>query len=214
MAMTHPPTSRSTVGIHPGIRDRAARSFKTGEGWLRSKRRLRSAAPRAMHSGGSLRSTSATLHHPQTRQLRSPCATGIARTLSHSRGGFTLVELMVSGLLLGAVMLVTVPTMHHIAWEHRAAVKRQIALEEVANMMERFTARGWNNIDNDAAGNVTISDSARRQLPQAKSIIVVQKGPEPDSKRITLTLTWTGRFTRPNAPVRLTAWVYRHGGTQ
>jgi len=127
-----------------------------------------------------------------------------------SRDGFTLVELMIAGLLLGAVMLVTIPTMHRIAWEHRAAVKRQIAVEEVSNLMERFTARTWNQIDNDAAKRVTISDSTRRQLADATPTVSVHSGPEPDSKRITMTLTWTGRFARVNAPVRLTAWVYRN----
>jgi len=135
-----------------------------------------------------------------------------AEKLGNGRGGFTLVELMVSGVLLTAVMLVTVPTLYRIALEHRAAAKRQIALAEAANIMERLTARRWNDIDDNAAKSVAVSASARRQLPEVKSILRVQNGSEPDSKRITLTLTWTGRFAHPNAPVRLSAWVYRHGG--
>jgi len=144
-----------------------------------------------------------------TDSIRSG-VTGTARKFPQGRDGFTLVELMVAGLLLGAVMLVTIPTMHRIALEHRAAVKRQIALEEASNMMERFTTRPWNEIDDKTAKTVTISDSTRRQLPDVKSTVTVHSSPKPDAKRITLTLTWTGRFARAHAPVRLTAWVYRN----
>ena len=79
--------------------------------------------------------------------------------------GVTLVEVIVSGILLGAVMMVALPTLGWIARERRAADRRQEAIAELENMMDRFSARPWQQITPEAAARIALSDSIRRQLP-------------------------------------------------
>lgn len=137
---------------------------------------------------------------------------GVGRNQTAPRRGTTLVELMVSGILLGTVMMVTVPTLGWIAKERRAAQRRQEAIAEVANLMERVTVTSWEQITPQGLGQIKLSEDSARQLPGAVlKLDVVSNPSDPNSKQIVIDLRWKNRTGRIGAPVRLSAWVYRNG---
>ena len=133
-------------------------------------------------------------------------------TTTRRRRGFTLLEVTVAGVLLGTVMAVTVPTLGWIVQQRRASLQRQEAIAEVANIMERITIRPWEQITTENVATLKLADETERQLPGAKLRVTVDAKPTtPDAKRIAIELAWRNRAGRSNAPVRLTAWVYRKG---
>lgn len=129
-----------------------------------------------------------------------------------ARGGFTLFELMITGILLAAVMSVLVPLFQSVQLQRRAAERRQFAQLEAGNILERFAARDWERITAEQASQLKLSEEAREVLPDAElDVAVTESQEEMEGRRITVAVQWTDRTGRETAPVRLTTWVYRAG---
>lgn len=134
------------------------------------------------------------------------------RAGASTRRGYTLIELTIASLLLGTAMGLIAPALIWIARERRAADRRQEALQEVQNVLERLTARPWEAVTADLAGETQIDERVRDQLPEAKLSVEVTTVPDDtEAKRIAVELKWENGPERPAAPVRLTAWIYRQG---
>jgi hypothetical protein len=124
----------------------------------------------------------------------------------------TLVELTIAALLLGVAMTATVQILGWVAAERRSLERRQCAVQEAGNLMERLSARPWDRLPAAGVRDVTLSEPARRLLPGAELTVAVD---EPDrtgpveSKRIALRIRWRNRAGGWDAPVRLSAWTYR-----
>ena len=123
------------------------------------------------------------------------------------RAGVSMVELMVSCLLIGCVAGMVVPTVSWTAVERRAAHKRQAACEEVANLMDRLTRHEWDDVTEQRAQELGLAEEIERQLPDAQLSATVDT--DQDAKRVQLSLSWVNRGGRTVAPVRLTTWIYR-----
>lgn len=132
---------------------------------------------------------------------------------SASRAGVTILELIVSAVLFGTTVTVILPTIHLYSFEQRAAVHRRMALEEAANIMDRLTARSFDEISAESVGDVTLDDELRRQLPEPEfSIALTSPSDDAAAKHISLELSWRGRPGKREVPVRLAAWVYQQEG--
>ena len=128
------------------------------------------------------------------------------------RRAFTVFEMTIAVILLAAVMGVTVQTLGWVARERRASEAREVAVREVANLMERLAARPWDRLSPDSVKGVTLSETGRRALPGAELAVAVDdKGASDGAKRVALTLRWRDRAGEWVAPVRLTTWVQRAG---
>jgi prepilin-type N-terminal cleavage/methylation domain-containing protein len=127
------------------------------------------------------------------------------------RRGFTLIEIAVSVVLLAAAMMLTVQVLGWVASGRRASERRQWAAQEAANVMERFTALPWERISPESARAVTLSPEARQGLPHEELAVSVDDQDGGRSKRVSVRIRWRNRAGEWDAPVRLTAWVYRHG---
>src|SRR5262245_23095091 len=64
----------------------------------------------------------------------------------HRRGGFSLIELAITAILLGVVMLTAIPTLAWIVRARHAAERQQAAVLGVGNLMERVTSLRWDEI--------------------------------------------------------------------
>ena len=62
------------------------------------------------------------------------------------RRGFTLIEMMVAGVLLTTVMMIVVPAIFWVHRERRQTERYQIAMVEVENMMERVVALPFRDV--------------------------------------------------------------------
>ena len=131
------------------------------------------------------------------------------------RRGTTTVEVVVAGILLGTVMSIAVPALGWVVRERRATDQRQQATLEVENLMEEFSVRGWDEITQETAAKLNLSDQVTQQLPEASLLCTVNSKPnEPESRRIHIELAWSNRRGQTVAPVRLTTWVFRPGRPQ
>ena len=140
---------------------------------------------------------------------------GVLVATAQNRGGFSLVELVVSGILLGIVMFVAVPTLDWAGKQHRETERRRQAMIEVANIMDRLTASGWEQITDETGRKIVLAEHLRRHFPGAQLHIDVLPDPKRgDTKRVSVRLSWKDSTGQLVTPVRLNAWVYRDGRTR
>jgi hypothetical protein len=129
------------------------------------------------------------------------------------RPGFGLIEMAIAGLLIAAAMAATLQVVGWVATERRAVERRERAVLEASNLLERITARPWDELSTEALGSIKLNEQASAFLPgSALALKVVPFEDAPSRKRITVELRWQDRSGRPEAPVRLVAWIYRRGG--
>jgi len=132
-----------------------------------------------------------------------------ARRGGRRRGGYTLVELALSLLVLLAAMGVTVRVLGTVGKDRRAADRRQWAVQAVANVMERVTAGPFERVTSGYANRIADGTGAAGFLPGAAWEVAVDEVKEPVAgKRVTLRLRWKETGVGLSGPVRLTAWVY------
>jgi prepilin-type N-terminal cleavage/methylation domain-containing protein len=131
------------------------------------------------------------------------------QTGAGARRGFTLIEVTITVVLLAAAMTAIVQVLGWVAAERRATERRQWAIEEAANLMERVTAAPFEAITAESARAVTLSASIKEKLPGPELTLNVG-GPEAvgEGKRVAIAIRWRGRGGTWEAPVRLAAWVY------
>lgn len=131
------------------------------------------------------------------------------------RRGFTMLEITASTVLLATAMSLTVQLLYGVAAERRSAERRLCAVQEVANLMERVADRPWEEVTPENLQAVSLSPRAMQALPGAELAATVDDSAATrGEKRIGLRLRWRNRAGTWTAPVRLTAWIYRHGGVR
>ena len=124
--------------------------------------------------------------------------------------GFTLLEVVVAGTLLGAVLIVSARMVWSIARQREAILDRQTALWEAGNVMERLFARPWDDLSGEALKGVRPSDDFQRALPRGKLSIELTTLPEePDAKRILVKVSWMHEPDQPDRSVQLVALRYQ-----
>jgi Tfp pilus assembly protein PilV len=143
------------------------------------------------------------------KQRRLPPRAGAARS------GLTLLEVLVTGLLLGVVISTAVPLLGWLAAEHRAAERQQWALQELNNLLERLTQQSYSKVTAEAAAAERLSAEGAQRLPEGELKVAVDDlETVPPSKRIHAELRWRLSSGDMTAPVRLTAWIYEQGRSE
>ena len=125
-----------------------------------------------------------------------------------------LFELMVSGVLLGVVVTSILPALGWIARERQMGRQRQAVLLEVGNLMEQVTLLDWDELTSDRAAKFELSESLRRELPEARLTITMTDDAEAHARKILIELRWEVAAGRAAPPVRLAAWVYENKAVQ
>jgi hypothetical protein len=129
------------------------------------------------------------------------------------RRGFGLIEMAISGLLIAAAMAVTVQVVGRVATDRRSVARRERAVVEASNLMERIAARPFDQITAESLAALGLPEAARASLPGSTLDVKVADSPDaPARKRITVEIRWRDRSGQAESPVRLVAWSYRRGG--
>jgi Tfp pilus assembly protein PilE len=124
--------------------------------------------------------------------------------------GFTLLEVIVSGALLGAVLIVSAHMVWSIARQREAILDRQTALSEAGNVMERLFARPWDDLSDEAVRGLRPSVDFQRALPGGKlSIELTSLTDDPAAKRILVKVSWIHEPDQPDRSVQLVALRYQ-----
>jgi len=128
------------------------------------------------------------------------------------RRGSSLLEVTAAGILLAMMLTVSLQFFRAMATQRRGLQARRTAVEEVANVMERLSARPWEELTAENVGQVEASPEVRQALPGSElKIDVLQTEGEPEGKRITVAIRWPAGPEQPDRSVRLVAWRYRSG---
>jgi hypothetical protein len=124
--------------------------------------------------------------------------------------GMAIIEVAAaSGVLLG-LMAITAGVFALTQHGRRAAERRNWALTEASNCLERLSSVPWSELSPQRAGAETLSPSAREVLgPTATMVAKIEDvAVEPASRKIDVEIRWTNDG-RPAPAVRLTTWRYR-----
>ena len=134
------------------------------------------------------------------------------RERRRSRRGISLVEVTVAAVVMSALVAMLGQAVGWVAMARREADRRQIALLEAANAMERITSHPFDQIDTGDAGQARLSDYARQLLGDDALAVDVQTAEgDPPAKRITVAVAYK-ESDRGQGSIRLTSWVYDRGG--
>ncbi len=132
------------------------------------------------------------------------------RRTKRRRSGFTLLEVVISGTLLAAVLIVSAQMVFSMARQREAILDRQTALAEAGNVMERLFARNWEELTQEGIDDVRLSDDVERAFFGGKlSIDIAGLDDDPVAKRIVVQVSWVHQPNQPERFVRLVAFRYR-----
>ena len=126
-----------------------------------------------------------------------------------NRRGITLIETMVAMVVLGAAILAVAQLVANIAVQRNVAERDTLARHEAANQMERVFVLPWEELSEESAAEMQLSEICLKRLPTPElKISVGPPGGEPIQRKIRVEVTWldVSRQYRRNA--RLTAWRY------
>ncbi len=137
--------------------------------------------------------------------------------MSTTRRAVTIIEVLAAFVLVAVATTVCLKLLVARAAQHRAIQDQQTALQEAANLMERLSALPWDELTDEAAGEVQPSDAARKALSDFRLIVSLTHPPnepsdEPAAKRITIVIRTEDDRGNPRRPVRLVSWRYREVG--
>ncbi|MFC1596814.1 hypothetical protein ACFL5Q_02600 [Planctomycetota bacterium] len=129
-----------------------------------------------------------------------------------SRRGVSLLEISTAGILLAAMMAVSLQFLGATAAQRQGLQARRMAVREAANVMERVCARAWEELTPQGLGDVELSSEVQERLFESALEIEVAEAEELGGKRITVVVGWLNRADRSNRSVRLVAWRHPGGG--
>jgi type II secretory pathway pseudopilin PulG len=129
-----------------------------------------------------------------------------------NRRAITLIETMVTMVVLGAAILALAQLVAQISVQRVFAEREALAGGEVANQMERVFALPWEELNERSVTEMQLSAACLQRLPGSELTIAVgTPGGEPVRRKIHVQVTWpdsSGRFRRQAS---LTAWRYQIG---
>lgn len=133
-----------------------------------------------------------------------------SQLISHSpRDGTTLFEVVVAVTLLAAGLAMTGQVLYSTSLVRRENERRQCALQEAANALERLRGLPWSELAAEAPPQLALSDVAAERLPQARlSIQIRDEVNAPAAKHLVVAVAWQLRNGQPASPVQLSSWRY------
>lgn len=125
------------------------------------------------------------------------------------RRGVVLLEVIVGCSLLAVFLAVCVQLLSVTALERRDIERRAVAMQEAANVIERVSAMGYDDVTPEKLKAIKLSPDIEQILPGATAQLSVdEESGDVPAKRVRVEIRWNaGRGNQ--APARLTYWVYR-----
>ena len=125
------------------------------------------------------------------------------------RHGFTIVEMIGTCVVLGALFSLVVPMLLVVARERRSTEQRQFAMQHAANLLETSTMRPWSDLEPGELTLPEIDADLKSVLPGLeRSLIVRNVEGELPTRQITASIRWQGVSGQIVSPVRISAWVF------
>ncbi|MBO52805.1 MAG: hypothetical protein CMJ69_18725 [Planctomycetaceae bacterium] len=126
----------------------------------------------------------------------------LPRRHNHRRSGFTLVELLVAGVLLASTVVLVGPLLLRSGQLRQSATQRQLATQLASNVLERLDA---GQLQSQAVASATKGWDTDTWLPSLKLSTTMDR--DGDRRRATISVSWTTPTGRTARPVQLTGWL-------
>jgi hypothetical protein len=125
------------------------------------------------------------------------------------RRASTLIECVMALTVLGAAMMLAVEGLSLLAAQRRTSDRRQAALVELDQVLERVAVAPWDELTSENIGAWKLSERFRAPADDACVIAEVadEAGP-PAAKRLSVSLHWTASGVDETSPP-LVFWRYK-----
>ncbi len=125
------------------------------------------------------------------------------------RGGFTIIEMIGTCLLLGILFSMSIPMLLLVSRERRSAEQRQLAMQHATNLLEAAVQRDWSELEPGELEIPSPDNELQAVLPGLQqTLIVKQLADEFDTRQIIASIQWRNRGGELTSPCRLSAWVH------
>jgi Tfp pilus assembly protein PilV len=144
---------------------------------------------------------------------QSPPTSRLWRTAQIDRRGFTIFEVAVSAVVLGAVVTTAAQLVQWSVKLHQVALQKRCALEAATSLLDRLSARPWSAITAESAKDASLPTEVRNFLvdPQLNVAVAEDKADSPRGKTISVEISWAERAGKRTQQVHLTTWVFQSG---
>ncbi len=130
-----------------------------------------------------------------------------------SRRAVALMEVIAAAALLAVLATVCLRMFAFSALERRTAQRRAVAMQEVANTVERVAALPWAQITSERLAQIELSPNVQQILPGgALKLSVEPSATGPPARKVRVEITWTNAAGGVDAPVRLAYWAFPRPG--
>jgi hypothetical protein len=135
----------------------------------------------------------------------------LAKRSPRARRGTLLLETAISALMLTIAMALAAQVTASVAAERRAWDRRGVAAAEVANALERISARPFDALAVGPIEGLSPSAAAAATLPGVELTAEAADDPAGDlpARRVTITVRWRNRAGDWEAPARLVTWIHQ-----
>jgi hypothetical protein len=121
-----------------------------------------------------------------------------------------MIEVAAAIVLLAALTTLIAQIAVWSAAERRASQRREIALAEAVNALERLAASDSQSLNPHPATEVPLSGTAKEMLPSGKLTTEIQETTGSlAGKRIVIEVNWLNQAGEQAMPVILVTWVWR-----
>lgn len=135
----------------------------------------------------------------------------IIRRSARDERGFTLLEVIVTLILLSAVLTVIGSLVVQSHRRIQLSQQRRMAQYALGNTLERLSARPWDQIPQAAGDGLEMPSDLAGRLPGAELRIAVDENDAGDVYRVLAEITWRDHSRQPVTPERLVTWIHRDG---
>ncbi|WP_337173978.1 hypothetical protein [Paludisphaera sp.] len=135
----------------------------------------------------------------------------LARRTPRARRGTVLLETAISALMLTIAMALAAQATAAVAAQRREWDRRGVAAVEVANALERISARTFAALAVGPIEGLSPSPAAAATLPGAELTAEAADDPAGDipARRVTIRLRWRNHAGDWDAPARLVTWIHQ-----
>lgn len=139
-------------------------------------------------------------------------------TQQTKRRGTMLLETTVAAVLIGTALVLVARLVGGLAEANDAVERRQWAMHEARNTLERLAAQPWDRLSEPATAedwSQRASERAADALPGGVVAVAIDPAVDsdgddpPDGLRLAVEVRWNGAAGTAARPLRLVTWVYR-----
>lgn len=127
-----------------------------------------------------------------------------------------MAEVLAATALMSVVAAIVLPMVAGVAAVREEAAQRQIAVLEVANVLERIASIRRNQaLTDELLSGVSLPEDAARQFDDPQlSVVIAEPAGSPPARELRVSLSWRNDAGERVAPVAVTAFLYEHEVTR